>query len=152
MLFLQFQLGKDRYVLEATQVVEVLPLVQVKALPNAPRGVAGLFDYRGSPVPIIDLNAMALGSSAAHRLSTRIILVNYPDDHDVQRLLGLIAEQVTATLRCESSDFVPNDITVAGMPYLGPVLRDEHGIIQRVELAQLLSPAVKECLFQEARG
>jgi chemotaxis-related protein WspB len=44
MLFLVFQLGTDRYAIEAAQVVEVLPLVNAKHIPRAPRGVAGLFN------------------------------------------------------------------------------------------------------------
>ncbi len=36
MLFLLFQLGKDRYVLEAARVIEVLPLMDLKQIPEAP--------------------------------------------------------------------------------------------------------------------
>ena len=49
MLFLLFQLGKDRYALEASRVVEVVPLLALKQLPQAPKGVAGIFNYRGPP-------------------------------------------------------------------------------------------------------
>ena len=61
MLFLVFQIGKDRYAIEASQVVEVLPLVNVKHVPQAVVGVAGIFDYHGAPVPLIDLAELALG-------------------------------------------------------------------------------------------
>ena len=54
MLFLLFQLGKERYALEATRVVEVVPLLALKQLPQAPKGVAGIFNYRGRPVPAGD--------------------------------------------------------------------------------------------------
>jgi len=48
MLFLQFQLGKDRYALDASVVVEVLPLLGIKRIPHAPDAVVGAFNYRGS--------------------------------------------------------------------------------------------------------
>ncbi len=67
MLFILFQLGSDRYALPAGQVAEVLPLVALKALLGAPAGVAGLIDYRGTAVPVIDLSALALGRPAALR-------------------------------------------------------------------------------------
>ena len=76
MLFLLFQLGNDRYVLEASRVVEVVPLLELKQLPRAPKGVAGIFKYRGRPVPAVDLCALTLGRPASERLSTRIIIVN----------------------------------------------------------------------------
>jgi len=44
-LFLQFQIGADCYVLEAAQVVQILPLVEVKRIPGAPAGIAGAFNY-----------------------------------------------------------------------------------------------------------
>ena len=61
MLFLVFELGKDRYAIEASQVVEVLHQVNFKQIPRAPAGVAGILDYHGAPVPLIDLSELALG-------------------------------------------------------------------------------------------
>ena len=42
MLFLVFELGNDRYALDAAQIVEVLPLVALKQMPGAPAGSAAL--------------------------------------------------------------------------------------------------------------
>src|ERR1700744_6229027 len=56
MLFLVFSLGDDRYAIDATLVVEVLPLVNWKSVPGAPRGVAGIIDYRGKPAPLLGLS------------------------------------------------------------------------------------------------
>ena len=61
MLFLLFQMGEDRYAIEATQVLEVLPLVNFKRIPGAPSSMAGVFNYHGTPVPLIDLSELALG-------------------------------------------------------------------------------------------
>ena len=74
MLFLLFELGKDRYAIEAKRVVEVLPYVQIKRVPEAPGGVAGIINYRGEPVPILDFSEVALGTPAREYLSTRIII------------------------------------------------------------------------------
>ena len=79
MLFLLFELGNDRYALDVRQIAEVLPLVAVKQIPRAPQAMTGLFNYRGAPVPVIDLSQLTLGRPSARRLSTRIVLVHYPD-------------------------------------------------------------------------
>ena len=92
MLFLVFQLGTDRYAIEAAQVVEVLPLVKSKHIPHAPLGVAGIFDYHGAPVPLIDLAELALGKASRQWMSTRIILVNYRENSGKTHLLGFLAE------------------------------------------------------------
>ena len=67
MLFLLLEIGSDRYALEADRIVEVLPLVAMKGIPHAARGVAGAFDYHGTAVPVIDLSELALGRAAPSR-------------------------------------------------------------------------------------
>ena len=148
MLFLLFQLGRDCYALDASHVVEVLPLVQVKKIPRAPAGVAGVFTYRGAPVPVLDLSELALGRPARPRLSTRLLLVNYPAPGGGKRRLGLIAEKATETLRRDPADFVAAGVKSDGAPYLGPVVQDARGLIQWIEIDKLLPAAVREVLFQ----
>jgi chemotaxis-related protein WspB len=149
MLFILFQLGRDCYALDAAQVVEVLPLVRVKKIPRAPTGVAGVFTYRGAPVPVLDLCELALGRPAQARLSTRLLLVRYPDATGTKRLLGLIAEKATETLRREPGDFVAAGVRSDGAPYLGPVANDPRGLIQWIEVDKLLSASVRAALFEQ---
>jgi chemotaxis-related protein WspB len=146
MLFLLFELGEDRYAIDVRQIVEVLPLVHTKRLPQAPAGVAGLFNYRGAPVPAIDVSQLALGRPSALRLSTRLLLVRYPFDDGAPRLLGLIVERVTRTARHDERDFVAAGVRIEGAPYLGPVTMDADGVLQRVDVAALLPASIRDAL------
>jgi chemotaxis-related protein WspB len=148
MLFVLFQLANDRYALDATQVAEVLPLLAVKEIPLAPVGVAGVINYRGVPVPVVDLSALTLGRVAARRLSTRIILLHYGGCDGAPQLLGVIAEKATDILRCDRAEFKSSGISNAETPYLGPVSADARGLIQWIEIDKLLSPAVRDVLFK----
>lgn len=148
MLFVLFQLGRDRYALAASTVAEILPLVQLKALPRAPVGIAGVFNYRGTPVPVVDLSAIALGRTAAPRLGTRILLTHQNDHTGARRLLGLVAEHATETLRCEPGDFAPACVASPDAPYLGPVKADSRGLIQWIDPDRLLSNEVRAVLFK----
>ncbi len=149
MMFLLFHLGKDRYVLEAARVIEVLPMLDLKQIPEAPKGVAGIFNYHGRPVPAIDLSELTLGRPAGERLSTRIILINYPDETGRNHPLGLIAEHATEIIRRESRDFVEPGLKLGTAPYLGPVMVDGQGIIQWVHERRLLPDRVRDLLFCE---
>jgi chemotaxis-related protein WspB len=149
MLFQLFQLGKDRYALEANRIVEVVPLLNLKRVPQAPKGFAGMFIYRGRPVPAVDLCHLTVGRPAAERLSTRIIIIKYPDATGAQRLLGLIAEQATETLRKDPKDFVDSGFKMGSTPYLGPVLLDPAGAIQWIREQYLLSDSVRDLIFAE---
>lgn len=149
MLFLLFQIGKDSYALDAGQVVEVLPLLTLKQLPESPRGMAGIFNYRGTPVPVIDLCELTLGQATPKRLSTRIILVNYAVEKGRTHLLGLMAERATETLKRDPKDFIDSGVSNDAAAYLGPVVIDKRGLIQRIEVNRLLPASVRDLLFKQ---
>ena len=150
MLFFLFQLGDDRYALDAAQVEEILPLVAIKQIPLAPDGVAGVISYRGVAVPVLDLSQMALGRPAARRMNTRIVLAHAPDGDGKLRLLGLIAEKVNNTVRCERGEFADPGIYNPEAPWLGQVASDGLGLVQWVNVGSLLSPQVRAVLFAAA--
>jgi chemotaxis-related protein WspB len=149
MLFLLFQLGRGRYALEASRVVEVVPLLALKRLPQAPKGLAGIFNYRGRPVPAVDLCELTLDHPASERLSTRIIIVQHADERGASHLLGLVAEQATEMLRKDPSDFINPGVNIRTAPYLGPVLMDSKGAIQWVDEQRLLSAPMRDLLFSQ---
>lgn len=143
MQFLLFQLGADRYAIEATRVAEVLPVLRIKALPDAPAGVAGLINYRGTPVPVVDLSAVALDRPSARSRSTRLVLVRTAAD----RLLALLAERATATIRLDPGAFAATGVRTAETAPFGPVATDRDGrLIQRLRLENLLPDAVRDAL------
>jgi chemotaxis-related protein WspB len=149
MLFLLFQLGNDRYAIEAARVIEILPFVNLKSLPHAPCGVAGVFDYRGEPVPVIDLAELTVGVRSRSWMSTRIMVVNYDAERGGSHVLGLLAEHATDTLRRNGEDFTDAGVFVADAPYLGPVVADSGSVVQRIEIDKLLSRSVRDLLFRE---
>lgn len=149
MLFLYFQLGNDRYALDCSQVIEVVPLLGIKRIPQAPAAVAGAFNYRGKPVPVIDLSVLALGRPARHHMSTRIVIVIYPGADSAQHLLGLIAEKATQTLRRDPADFTESGVVNDDAPYLGPVATDANGLLQWIDVKKLLPASVRDVLFKQ---
>ncbi len=148
-LFLLFRLGVERYALDAATVVEVIPLLAVTRLAGALPGVAGVINYRGNPVPVLDLAALARGERTPERISTRILIVTYNGRAGAHHQLGLVAEQVTDMLRCDNDEFKPSGVETKEARYLGQVRPDRAGLIQRVEPQLLLSPEMRDALFPE---
>lgn len=149
MLFLIFQLGVDRYAIDAAHVVEVLPLVNSKYIPRAPLGVVGVFNYHSTAVPLIDLSELAQGTPSRKWMSTRIILVNWRDKSGKLHPVGFLAEHATQTMNRSEDDFADAGVATADAPYLGPVLTDADGIIQRIAIQNLLSDSIGAHLFRE---
>jgi chemotaxis-related protein WspB len=135
--------------LPASRVIEVLPLMNLKRVPGAPAGLAGVLNFHGTPVPVIDLNQMALGEPAARRLSTRIILVLYPLGAQESRALGLIAEHATNMIQRSIQDFIETGVESDDARFLGKVAKDAGGLIQWIEVERLLTSEIRNVLFRE---
>lgn len=141
MLMLLFHAGSNLYALDSSQVVEVLPMVVLRKIHHVPDYVAGVFNYRGSIVPVIDLCHLIQGTACRARFSTRIMIVNYPIKDGSRRYLGLMAERVTETLNRPDINSKNAEIPVNGASYLGETFIDEKGIIQRIHWEHLVSDA-----------
>ena len=149
MLFLLLEVAGQQYAVEASRVVEVLPLVQVTVIPRAPTEVAGLFSYRGRPVPLVDLRRLTLRRPARPKFSTRIILVTDRADGS-DHLIGIIAERVTETTRRDPDDFREAGFANPATPYLGGVASTAEGLVQQLDVQRLLPPATRDMLFAQA--
>ena len=146
MLFLLMQLDGDRYALDIGQVAVVLPLIHLRTVPGAPAAVAGIIDYGGSPVPVIDLSRLFANRAAHRRLGTRIVLVRYTAQH----VLGLIAERATETVRREPSDFQPSGLTRKEPPHLDLVALDATGPVHWIDVSRLLPEPLADSLFRQS--
>ncbi len=52
--FVVFRLGNERYGLPIDQVERIVPAVQPTKLPRAPKALLGVFEIRGSTIPVMD--------------------------------------------------------------------------------------------------
>jgi chemotaxis-related protein WspB len=146
MKLLVFHIGADRYGLRLRDVVRVLPLLELKQLPLAPDSVGGLMDLHGVSVPVIDLcRASGLPAGADH-FDTRIIVADYVTPDGAHYQLGLRAERVLGVQ--EVRDDQLRDSGVQAAPFLGQVASDAQGMLQLVELDQLLPAELRALLFQ----
>ncbi|MRW94551.1 chemotaxis protein CheW [Duganella sp. FT80W] len=147
MKLLIFHIGADRYGLRLRDVVRVLPLLELKQLPLAPAPVAGLMDLHGQSVPVIDLCHAAGIPSSEDRFDTRIIVSNYVTPEGRQHQLGLRAERVLGVQEVRDEELTDSGVRAA--PFLGQVASDSQGVLQLVELEQLLPAELRALLFQD---
>jgi chemotaxis-related protein WspB len=154
-LCLLLRVGADQYAIPVRSVVQVLPVVDLKTVPQAAHDVAGVFSYHGTPVPVIDLCARATGLPARRHLDSRIVIVSVasaPRDPGAPRdpldpldpsdprdpVVGVLVEHATNVMRCSPSDF--RDPGVAAASYLGPVTHRHGTMVQLIDPARLIEP------------
>jgi len=150
MLLLLFRIAEQRYGLDASRVVEVAPQVCLKKIPQAADYIAGLLDYRGQPVPVIDLCRLISQRSCNTCMTSRIIILDYAQDDGQRQTLGLLAEQVTETVKHDPTALRPVDVAIAEVPWLGAIIKDSEGMLQLIEVDGLLPTVAQSDLFSAA--
>ena len=151
MLFILFRMGDERYALAAEHVIEVIPRLPLRQQPGTPGYVAGLLNFRGSVIPVLDLGMLTLGTPCPEQLSTRIILINYTLRSGAKKVLGFIAESVIDAVKREPSDFAASGVAAEEAPHLGKIALDDGGMVQCMLPEHLLPAEVEKLLFEEDR-
>ncbi|NEQ52988.1 MAG: chemotaxis protein CheW [Leptolyngbya sp. SIO3F4] len=141
-LLLLFRVGKERYAIKAQSVVEVIPRVNLNKIHQSPPNIAGQFNYQGQIVPVLDLSKLLGGKECRAVLSTRIVLVDLAQSDNAKKLLGLMVEQVTDTLKYDQTTPVQDSVSVSQATYLGEKLLYQEELIQCLHIEQLLTDTV----------
>jgi len=146
MLLLVFHVKEDSYAIDTKNVVEVIPLMRLQSLTGAPEYVAGIFNYRGASVPVIDLCRFFKDENSSRFYNTRMILVNYEIENQ-NYVLGLIAENVSDVVQRDESQLQSSGMKLENAPFLGKVAFDKGTMIQNIELDNLLPDELSTLLF-----
>lgn len=148
---LAFRLGQQRYALPLADIVEILPLLSMRSLAQAPDYIAGLVNYRGQTVPVLDLCQLALGRPCEARMSTRMLVLKLGTVGDAAQLLGLLVERAVDTLDLAPGSVLPSPVDIKETPYLKGLAAQGADLVQLVDVSQLLSDEVVRLLYpQEA--
>ena len=147
-LYIQFVVDNNRFALSAKDVSGIVPLVSLHEVPKAPEYVAGILNYHGESVPVIDLTSLMTGDKTNQRLSTRIVLLKLTLAGGEQRSIGVMAEKVTEVTRINEAEFKKSGVKNTEAKYLGDVFTDSQGILQRLTVSELLPKAAQQMLFE----
>lgn len=148
MLLLTFQAAGALYGVEAGGVITVIPRVNLRRPPHAPEFLAGVFDYRGAVVSVIDLGVLFGSSPAPDRLSTRIILVDQAfrsaETPPRRSLLGLIVEDAGDFVAIDPGALTPAAAPSLRVPCLGGLVETDRGMVQLILPDKVLEAPVPE--------
>jgi chemotaxis-related protein WspB len=146
MLILGLNIGNERYGIKASQVVEIIPSIKLKKIPLAEKAIKGIFDYRGTPTPVIDLCQLFEGLNCNNNLSTRIVIINYQTLANLSRPVGLVAEQVTTVMKCEAEKISTSGIKTRQNDFLGELVKFNNEMIQLIDTHHVLPDSIRNQL------
>jgi purine-binding chemotaxis protein CheW len=142
-----FALAAENYGVDIGSVQEIIPLLPVIRVPEAPRWIDGLIDLRGTILPVLDLRTRfgleRLASGEGHPC---IIISNLSGQQ-----VGLVADSVRDVVRVHAANMAPVPPAAgARAPFLSGILRisegQGHRILFLLALDRLLSQEEVEVL------
>jgi purine-binding chemotaxis protein CheW len=136
-----FQLGEELYGINIMDVKEIVRVQAIRAIPNAPVYVEGIFNLRSEIIPIINLHKRfhlkkILNSEEDELLSGFIII-----DIDGMKL-GVIIDRVSRVVTIEKEDIQPPPQMLSGIgaEYIQGVVRQEQGYLIILDIRDLFNP------------
>ena len=130
-LAIVFRVHDARYALRCKNIVEVIPLVTLRPVPQGPPCLLGLFAYRGQLTPVIDLCSLVGGYECPKRLSSRIVLVRCTRGEGSAAVVGFLAEHVTEARRIAGEPLPAG--ALASADYLAETLLDDGELLQVID-------------------
>jgi purine-binding chemotaxis protein CheW len=150
---LTFHLAGQVYGLPVTEVVQIIEMVSLTHLLQAPLAIQGLINLRGKIVPVMDLRLRFELPFKPYRLHTPIILA-----HLKGQILGLIVDMVEAVVEISAADLEPGDKVISSIlsgplpdqkSYLAGVANVKRRLIPILKTETLLSQAEQTRLLEQ---
>jgi len=135
-LAIQFSVSGNAYAVPCQRVIEVMPLLELRAVPRAPAWLAGVFAYHGALVSVVDACQLIGGYECSKRLSSRVAIVHcvLPELGDV--VVGLLAERMTAVRRLEGTPLIAS--APGSLPYLDQVVQEGAELVHLIDVEGLV--------------
>jgi len=136
-----FQLGEELYGINIMDVKEIVRVQAIRAIPNAPSYVEGIFNLRSEIIPIINLHRRfhlkKLKTSEEDELLSGFVIL----DIDGMKL-GIIIDRISRVITIEKEDVQPPPqmLTGIGAEYIQGVVRQEEGYLIILDIRDLFNP------------
>lgn len=135
-----FQLGAELYGIDIMDVKEIVRIQEIRAIPNAPVYVEGLYNLRGEIIPIINLHKRfhlkrAVLGEDEDLLSGFIII-----EVDGMKL-GVIIDKIERVTPIEASDIQPPPQMLSGIgsEYIQGVVNQKGGYLIILDIRRLFN-------------
>jgi purine-binding chemotaxis protein CheW len=136
-----FKLGSEEFGVDILKVQEIIKMMNVTKIPNAPAFIEGVINLRGKIIPIVDLRKRLGFNDQEFDKSTRVIVVELDG-----LVLGFIVDSVSEVLRIPEDTIEPPPSMVAGIEseYIEGVGKLDDRLLILLELKKIFSSPEKK--------
>ncbi len=129
-----FIIGDEEYAVPILSIQEIIKPISWTRVPQVPKYVLGVFNLRGSVIPLIDLRTKFGLPAKKQSDETRFIVMRYGDD-----VAGFVIDRLTMAIRIKKENVGPPPDTVNGEDtIIDGVGKQEDKIITILKVNKLL--------------
>jgi len=129
-----FIIGEEEYAVPILAIQEIVKPFTWTRVPQVPKYILGVFNLRGSVIPLIDLRQKFGLPAKNHNEETRFFVMRQDDD-----VAGFVIDRLTMAIRIKKSDIGPAPDTISGDDTLiDGVGKQEDRIITILKVGKLL--------------
>lgn len=136
-MLLVFRIDGREHALPVDCVVEVVRMVAATPLPEAPAWMAGVINFRGRAIPLVDARSRLGGAPGEPELSTPIIVVEASEN-----AAGLVVDEVVEVLPVRADALDRPATAIARAAAVTAVVRDGDRLIVVLDPVPLLEGAL----------
>lgn len=103
-----FIVGEEEFSIPILNIQEIIKPIVWTRVPQIPKYILGVFNLRGSVIPLIDLRARFDLPLQKHTDETRVIVMKNGDD-----IAGFVVDRLTEAIRMPKRDISPAPDTVS---------------------------------------
>lgn len=142
-----FAVGSEKFVVDVTQVQEIIRPAPVSRVPKAPAFIEGVMNLRGQIIPVVDLRKRFGLETRAQDRDTRIVVMTLE-----KGMVGFIVDRALQVLQIGSEVVDPLPAGVAGREaeYLVGVVKREKELLLMLDAERILTEREKESLPSSA--
>ncbi len=132
-----FSVGNEEFCVDILKVQEIIRMVPITVMPNAPDFVEGVIDLRGRVIPIIDFRKrFHLYGETGTDEEKRIIVAVYRDV-----VMGMIVDRVSQVMKLAPDQISPAPAVVKGVEtdYIIGVARVGEKLVVVLDLEELFA-------------
>jgi purine-binding chemotaxis protein CheW len=136
-----FNIGNEEFGIDILKVEEIIRIISITKIPNAPEFIEGVVNLRGRVIPVVNLRTRLGFEKKEFDNQTRVIVV------EVNGItLGFIVDSVREVLRIPKSITEPPPAITTGVnsEYITAVGKLENRLLILLDLEKVLSLQQKE--------
>jgi purine-binding chemotaxis protein CheW len=103
--YLTFRVASDTYVVPFNRVLEIMGIQKIRALPNGPVFLKGVFNLRGKILPVVDLRVKFGLDEREYWRRTCILITQIENETAGKVTMGIVIDSVAHVLHLKARDF-----------------------------------------------